>query len=187
MSYIKDEEFIRGNVPMTKEEVRILSIAKMELEDDFNVMDVGAGTGSISIEMSRICKRGQVIGIEKNKEAIKILEKNKEKFKAHNFKIIQGEALEVIQSLNRDFDVVFIGGSGGNIEKIIKMCTSKIKCGGKIVMNFITINNVYKAIETLKELNLEFECIQVSISKTVKNTYMLKGNNPIFIVKGVKK
>ncbi|MCY6372171.1 precorrin-6Y C5,15-methyltransferase (decarboxylating) subunit CbiT [Clostridium ganghwense] len=186
MIYIKDEEFIRGNCPMTKEEVRILSVAKMELREEDRVLDIGAGTGSISIQMSKICRDGSVIAVERDKEAIEVLYKNKEKFQADNLEIIEGEALEAESKIEGSFDGIFIGGSGGNIEEIIKKYSLKLKKGRKIVLNFITIDNLYKAMNTLRQLEFEVECTQVSISKTKGKSYMLFANNPIFILSGRK-
>ncbi|AAK79346.1 cobalt-precorrin-6B (C15)-methyltransferase [Clostridium acetobutylicum] len=182
MIYIKDEEFIRGDCPMTKEEVRILSIAKLEIEEDDTLLDIGAGTGSISIQMSKCTPKGKVIAIEREEKALKVLEKNKEKFKAHNLYIIKGDASQL--NLDESFDGVFIGGSSGNIDKIIKSYALKLKKGGKMVMNFITLDNLYRAIETLKELNFEVECSQIAVSKMRAKSYMMLSNNPIFIVTG---
>lgn len=184
MRYIRDEEFIRGDCPMTKEEVRILSIAKMELEDNFRVLDVGAGTGSISIQAAVICSKGEVTAIEKDEQAIKAINNNVEKFGIKNLKLIEGEALEVTSVIQECFDSIFIGGSGGNLVDIIQDYSQKLKDNGVMVLNFITINNVYKAMETLKQLGFHVECTQVGISKTRGNTYMLMANNPIFIVSG---
>lgn len=184
--YIKDEEFIRGNCPMTKEEIRILSIAKMELKEYYNVLDIGAGTGSVAIQASKLCPQGKVIGIERDEEALEVLYKNKEKFNAQNLTVIAGEALALEPQIDIVFDAVFVGGSGGNIEEIIRNYSLKLKLEGKIVMNFITVDNLYKAMKTLKELNFEVECSQISVSKTKGESYMLFAGNPIFIVCGRK-
>lgn len=182
--YIKDEEFIRGNCPMTKEEIRILSVAKLDLKPHYRVLDVGAGTGSVSIQISKICTEGQVLGIEKDEEALEVINKNKEKFKATNLQLIAGEALEA--EVLGSFDGIFIGGSGGNIEDIIDKFGSKLRPKGKMVLNFITLDNVYKAIDRLKKLKYKIECSQVSISKTEGQSLMLMANNPIFIVTAEK-
>lgn len=182
--YIKDEEFIRGDCPMTKEEIRILSIVKLEIENGDKLLDIGAGTGSISIQMSKCSPKGEVISIEKDKEALKVLYKNKDKFKLDNLSIIEGEALKVEKSINKLFDGIFIGGSGGNIEEIIIRYSQKLKVEGRIVLNFITIDNLYKAMNTLKKLGFKTECIQIGISKTKGSSYMLFSNNPIFILSG---
>lgn len=186
MRYIKDEEFIRGNCPMTKEEIRILAVSKMEIEENHKILDVGAGTGSISIQASKICSKGKVVSIEKEEKAVNVFKKNIEKFNAKNIEMIIGDASKIIEDLNHEFDSIFIGGSGGNLEKIIKDSAARLKFGGNLVLNFITINNVYKAVETLKEIGFVPECMQVAVSKTIKNTYMLKANNPIFIVNAKK-
>ncbi|APH24698.1 TPA: precorrin-6Y C5,15-methyltransferase (decarboxylating) subunit CbiT [Clostridium botulinum] len=186
MRYIKDEEFIRGNCPMTKEDIRILSIAKMNLEENSKILDVGAGTGSISIQAAKICEKGQVIAIEKDEEALDIIKKNKENFNCENLKIIEGEALEVEEHINDSFNSIFIGGSGGNLEEIISRYGNKILNHGTMVLNFITINNLSRALETLKKLNYKTECVQVSISKASGKSNMLIANNPIFIITAIK-
>jgi cobalt-precorrin-6B (C15)-methyltransferase len=186
MRFIKDNEFIRGNCPMTKEEVRILSVVKLELEEDYNVLDIGAGTGSVSIQMAELCKKGKVIAIEKDEEALEVIKQNKEKFKADNLEIVSAEAMEIEPNIVGEVDAIFVGGSGGNIAEIIGKYGNKLKKNRKIVLNFITINNVYKAMEALKELNYEVECVQLQVSKTKGQSYMLMANNPIFVVSGKK-
>lgn len=186
MIFIKDEEFIRGNCPMTKEEVRILSISKLELKEDSNFLDIGAGTGSISVQASKICTSGKVIAIEKDSEALEVLYKNKEKFNCDNLSIIEDEALQCEEGIKTFFDGIFIGGSGGNLQDIIRKYSLKLSVNGKMVLNFITIDNLYKAMEILKELDFKVSCTQVSVSKTRGSSYMMFSNNPIFIVEGSK-
>ena len=103
---------------------------------------------------------------------------------------MSGEAFEVAidnnTSLNTIFDAIFIGGSGGNIQDIIKSYDLKLKDNGKMVLNFITIDNLYKAMSTLKELSYETECMQIGVSKTKGKSYMLFANNPIFILSSKK-
>ena len=187
MRFIKDDEFIRGNCPMTKEEVRILSVAKLELEEDYKVIDIGAGSGSVSIQIAQICKNGKVIAIEKDEDALLVLNKNKEKFNTHNLEILNAEAMEIEPSIIEEFDAIFVGGSCGNIADIIEKYWKKLKKNKNIVLNFITINNVYKAMEALKGLNYEVECVQIQVSKTKGQSYMLIANNPIFVVSGKKR
>ncbi len=184
--FIKDEEFIRGNCPMTKEEIRILSAAKLNLKKDSRVLDIGAGTGSVSIQVAKICTSGEVIGIEKDEEALEVIYKNIEKFNIDNLKVVEGEALASLSKIEGSFDSIFIGGSGGNIEDIIKLYGEKLNEKGKIVLNFITLNNLYKAMSTLKELGYKVKCTEVTISKTRGETFMLMGYNPIFIIEGEK-
>lgn len=179
---IRDEEFIRGNCPMTKEEIRTISISKLNIESGHRLLDIGAGTGSISIQMSKISETGEVIAIEKEEEAVAIIEKNKEKFNADNLKILKGEALSVLEYVEGKFDGIFIGGSSGNIEDIIKIYGQKLKPQKYMVLNFITIDNVYKAIHVLEDLKYETELVQISISKSKGKSHMLLALNPIFII-----
>lgn len=172
---------------MTKEEVRILSVAKLNLRESYRVLDIGAGTGSVSIQMSKICCQGEVIAIEKDEEALEVLHKNKEKFNAFNLSIISKEALEAAKDIEGNFDAIFVGGSGGNLEEIIKVYGDKLKSKRNMVLNFITLDNLYKAMNTLKALNYEVECVQLSVNKTKGKSYMLMANNPIFIVTAVKR
>lgn len=186
MIFIKDEEFIRGNCPMTKEEVRILSIARLELQEGFNVLDIGAGSGSVTVQISKICTKGKVTAIEMDSEALEVLYKNKEKFNCENMNVLEGEALQVESKINDSFNGIFVGGSGGNIEDIIRKYSLKLKDKGKMVLNFITIDNLYKAMKVLKELNFKVECTQVAVSKNKGKSYMLFASNPIFIVAAEK-
>lgn len=187
MRYVRDEEFIRGNCPMTKEEVRILSIAKLELEENHRVLDVGAGTGSVSIQAALICSKGEIVAVERDEDALEVIRQNKEKFNARNLEIVEGDAFEINDRICGMFDSIFIGGSGGSIEGIIKAYDLKLKTGGKFVLNFITLNNLYKAMESLKELKYSVECTQIAVSRTRGQSYMLMANNPIFIVDAKKK
>ena len=186
MIYIKDNEFIRGNCPMTKEEIRILSISKMEVEENSRVLDIGAGTGSISIQLAKICSRGNVVSIEKDEEALRLIELNRKKFDIHNLTVAKGEALKAEGNIDSGFDAIFVGGSGGNIEDIIKRYGLKLKSKSNMVLNFITLDNLYKALNVLRNMNCKVECIQVSINKTRDDSYMMTANNSIFVVKAVK-
>ncbi|OFI06704.1 putative cobalt-precorrin-6Y C(15)-methyltransferase [Clostridium acetireducens DSM 10703] len=186
MNYIKDEEFIRGQVPMTKEEIRILTIAKLGIKENSKVLDVGAGTGSISIQIAKMFKNVEVFAIEKEEEAVGLIHKNKEKFNIDNLSIIKGEAIEVSENINEKFDSIFIGGSKGNIKDIIDIYNKKLNVNGKMVMNFITLSNLEKALSKLEELGYKVECIQVSISKFIGKSLMAKANNPVFILSAEK-
>lgn len=186
MEFIKDEEFLRGDCPMTKEEVRILSIAKLDISEEHRVLDIGAGTGSVTIQAAKMCVKGQVIGIEKDPAALEVIYKNIDKFKASNIKIVEGEALKVLNDIEGKFNRIFIGGSGGNIEDIIINYSRLLKEDGKMVLNFITIDNLYKSMNTLKSLGFKVECSQISVSKTKGRTSMLFANNPIFILEATR-
>ena len=115
---IADTEFIRGNIPMTKEEVRILTLAKAKIKADDIIIDIGAGTGSLSIEAALLATKGKVFALEKNLEGIDLIKKNAEKFQANNITVINAYAPEGMADLPQA-DVIFIGGSGKNLQAII--------------------------------------------------------------------
>lgn len=189
MILIKDSEFIRGNCPMTKEDIRALSIWKMNLKEGSTVLDVGSGTGTITVQASKIARKGVVYSIERDEDAISVTEKNLEKFKCNNVVLNTGDAVDVLETYiedNKKFDSIFIGGSGGNLEKIISMCNELLNFEGTVVMNFITLDNAYKAIEEMKKLNYTVDISQVNISKNRGQSYMMIANNPIYIVQCVR-
>ena len=188
MRFIKDNEFIRGKCPMTKEDVRTLSIVRMDIKEDSKVLDIGAGTGSISIQSALLCPRGKIISIEKNVEASNIIKQNIEKFNVKNVELIIGDANspQVFDKVEGKFDSIFIGGSDGNIEDIISKYSDKLNENGNLVMNFITVINLYKAIEALENNGFSYECIQASTGKLRGKKGMIMANNPIFILKATK-
>ena len=189
MVFIKDEEFIRGKCPMTKEDIRTLSIVKMNLRDDSLVLDVGSGTGSVTVQAAKIAKYGKVLAIEKDDEAYEITESNVRKFECNNVKIIKKEASNALDTLISEglkFDSVFIGGSSGYLEEILLKVNAIIIKNGTIVMNFITLDNAYKAIEVIKNLNYKFEVSLINISKNRGDTLMMIANNPIYIIQCIR-
>lgn len=194
MKFIKDSEFIRGKCPMTKEDIRILTISKLDLDKDSNFLDIGSGTGSITIQASKFIEEGAVFSIERDEEAIRVTKENLKKFNCNNVTLLEGDAIEHMESLSKEikkekiskFDSIFIGGSGGGLEKIINISDEILKEHGVLVLNFITLNNSYNAIEFLKKLEYKTEISLVNISKNRENTYMMISNNPIFIVKAFK-
>lgn len=185
MKFIKDEEFIRGNCPMTKEDIRISSVCKLELEEDSNVLDIGSGTGSITIQCAKIAHKGIVYSLEKDEDAIDVTEKNIEKFNCKNINLCKGEATKYLNQFveeKKTFDSIFVGGSGGGLEEIL-ICSDKLlKNSGKLVMNFITLKNVYEAINIVEKLGYKIDVTMLQVSKTRGKILMLIANNPIFIV-----
>ncbi|WP_252237864.1 precorrin-6Y C5,15-methyltransferase (decarboxylating) subunit CbiT [Clostridium sp. VAP51] len=185
MIFIKDDEFIRGKCPMTKEEIRVISISKMNLKEDSFVLDVGCGTGSITVQASKIAKQGKVLAIEKEEEAYNITKNNVEKFECNNVMVLNKKATNALYALydeEVEFDSIFIGGSSGELEEIIKICDNILSSYGTIVMNFITLDNAYKAIEAMKKLNYKVDVSMVNISKNRGDTLMMISLNPIYII-----
>lgn len=185
---IPDQEFIREDVPMTKEEIRTISISKLRLKEGDIVIDIGAGTGSISIEIARILKKGYVYSIEKEEKAIKLIKDNCKKFKIKNIKIIEGEAPETLKEI-KNINRIIIGGSGGRLNEILEWVETNLKKGGRIVINAITLDTLKNSEKFLEEKKYkDIEIIQVAISKFKEagNSKMLKANYPVFIISGKK-
>jgi len=183
---LPDESFIRGKIPMTKAEIRALTLVKLNIEEKDIIWDIGAGTGSICIEAALNTPSGQVLAIEKNSEAIKLLNLNKEKFKCDNLSIIHGSAPEVFSQLPKPSKVV-IGGSGGNIEHILEYLwlDTEVK---NVVINTITINNTNKVLESLTRLHAKIDASQICVNKieNINGHFMLKSHNPIFIISALR-
>ena len=180
---IKDEEFIRGKAPMTKEEVRTVSLSKLRLTEDSVCYDVGAGTGSLSIEMALRAHQGKVWAIEKKEDAVELIRQNKVKFAADNLEIIEGLAPEALKALPVPTHA-FIGGSSGNLKEIVQILIEK-NPQVRIVINCITLETVSEALETAKEFGFEEnEIVQLSAarSKAIGRYHMMMGENPIYII-----
>ena len=180
---IPDTEFLREKVPMTKEEVRTVSLSKLHLEEDSVCYDVGAGTGSVSIEMASRAWNGKVYAIEKKALAVELLKKNREKFAVENLEIIEGTAPEALKNLEPPTHA-FIGGSSGKMETILRLLLEK-NPSVRIVINCIALETVSETLQCLKTLPVkEEEILQISVSKgkSVGNYHMMMGENPIYII-----
>ena len=184
---INDDEFIRGNVPMTKQEIRILTIAKAKIKPTDIVVDIGAGTGSLSIEAARHAK--QVFAVERSVEGLELIKSNAEKFGIDNIKIINAEAPEGLNFID-SADVVIIGGSGGKMTEILETVDKIISIGGRIVINCIVVQTFVKATDWFKiHKYYSYESIQVQINRieNIGKYDMAKALNPIYIITATKK
>lgn len=179
---MKNNEFIRGKVPITKEEVRAISLNKLNLKNAKTFIDVGAGTGSVSIEAALTYDNLKVIAIERNDVAIDLINQNVNKFNLSNIEVIKDYAPI---DLDVKADGIFLGGTGNNLEEIIKWSKELLIPGGRLVANFILIDNFYDTLDLLKKYNfVNLDVSQLSINKLEKlgSRDYFKPHNPIFII-----
>ncbi len=180
---IPDEFFVRGEVPMTKEEIRSVILSKLKLKDRLTVYDIGAGTGSISIEISFQLKEGKIYAVEKEEKAVNLIEKNKKVFNRKNIEIIKGVAPDVLKNLP-SVNRVFIGGSNGNLKEILDIVDQKLLKNGIIVITAVTLNTLNSAITHLERLDYDLNICNIAVTRTkkIKNYHMLNALNPIYII-----
>jgi precorrin-6B C5,15-methyltransferase / cobalt-precorrin-6B C5,C15-methyltransferase len=182
---IKEEEFVRGKVPMTKSEIRAISISKLYVKENAIIYDIGAGTGSITVEAALLCSKGRVYAIEEKSDAIELIHANVLKFGLDNVTICHGSAPEAMSYLETP-DMAFIGGSKGNLRSIVEVLLLRNK-NIRIVINAITLETLMESLEIFKEYAFEdVEIVQASIAKTkeIGNYHMLMGQNPVFVLSG---
>lgn len=186
---IPDDFFERSeNVPITKEEVRVIQISKARLCPGYTVFDIGCGSGSISIESAIQVESGKVIAIDYDPNAIELTKKNAEKFGLTNISVILGNAKEKILELELA-DAIFVGGTGGDTEEIVKLCQDKLKSGGRIVIGVILIETLYSVLQVLEKLKFDsVDITQITISKSRKTTNgtMMLARNPITVISATK-
>ena len=168
---------------ITKREVRAVSLARMQLRANSVVWDIGAGSGSVGLEAARIAADGYVCAIEKNAADLKNIEMNRVEMGIGNYTAVHAKAPECLESWP-DPDAIFIGGSGGELSSLIEICLTRLRADGYLVMNFVTLENLAQATETLKKLNAYWDVtqIQVSRSQPILNMNRMAAENPVWIV-----
>ena len=176
---ITDGEFIRGKVPMTKEEVRIISLSKLGLTKDAVVYDIGAGTGSVSIEAALAAEDGMVYAIEKKAEAAELIEKNAQKFGAANLTVVRGIAPGAFDGLSAPSHA-FIGGSSGNLKDIIEELKRR-NPQVRIVVNAISLETIAELTELSKRYEMELVTVTIAKASPVGNYQLMTGQNPVMI------
>lgn len=182
---IGDSEFVTGSAPMTKSEVRTVSVGKLNLKDDYIVYDIGAGTGSVSIEAALKLSNGILYAIEKNEEACDLIKENIKKFRTHNIEVINSNAPEGLEELPAP-DACFIGGSSGNMEEIIELILKK-NSSVRVVINAITLESLNEALECMKKYDfkdVEIACVSVAKARELGRYHMMMAQNPIYIISG---
>lgn len=172
---------------ITKKEVRIAILGELALQPEQIVWDIGAGTGSVSIEIARLCPTSQIFAIEKTSIGSSLITQNSQRFQVENIKSINGKAPEVLDNLPK-CDRIFIGGSGGNLVDILQICSHKLTVRGLIVMAFATIEYQLQAINWLSHHNWQYRLLQLQISRStpISNLTRLTPLNPVTIITASK-
>lgn len=183
---LPDEAFIRDKVPITKSEVRAVILSKLDINSDSICYDIGAGSGSVSIEMSRLAYEGKVYAVEKNPLAIELIKKNIHNFNAENIELIFAKAPEGLEHI-LEADKIFIGGSGGELNAVMDIIFASQK-HPTIVISAITLETVAQITDILKkakeyDYDTEVTAINVSKSKEVGPYNMMIAQNMVFIAK----
>ncbi|RGU95788.1 precorrin-6Y C5,15-methyltransferase (decarboxylating) subunit CbiT [Clostridium sp. AF15-17LB] len=182
-AHIEDEAFVRGSVPMTKAEIRTVSLAKLSLTRDAVLYDIGAGTGSVSVEAALRSGEMKVYAVEKNPEAICLLEENRRQFGCDNIEVVEGTAPGGLQALEPPTHV-FVGGSAGNLPEILKVVKEK-NPDVRIVINAASLETIGEVMEAERSGLLSSpEVVQIAASRSRRlgAYHMMTALNPVYIV-----
>jgi cobalt-precorrin-6B (C15)-methyltransferase len=181
---IPDEAFFRGSVPMTKSEVRAITMSKARLRDGMRVLDLGAGTGSFTVEAGLLCPHGTVVALERDLEALAVLAENLRRFEVSNVTVVAGSAPDALAELGR-FDRVLLGGTGGQMAAILAALPGVLVPGGWVVSNTIGLESTVDVLNGLRAAPwTETEIVQVTISRgaPLGNLTRMEPLNPIWVV-----
>ena len=185
---LSDEDFeqrrpLRGQI--TKREVRAVSLYSLGLRPNSIVWDIGAGTGSVSVEAGLIARQGAVFAIERDEHSLSLLQRNVDRWGCGNIRVILGEAPEVLVQLPPP-DSVFIGGSGGNLAGILDVVGQRISRGGHIVANLAALERTQEVYRQLNDTGFATDLVMVSAARgkdLPDGTLRLESLNPVFIVR----
>lgn len=180
---IPDELFERGSAPMTKQEVRAVALAKLRVRSDDTLYDVGAGTGSVTVEMALAASQGKVIAFERDEEGVKLTQRNVRRFGVGNVEVVAGQAPDAFQGKDAP-DAVFVGGSGGSLKDILDaVCAANPAV--RVCVTCVTLETLAQAQELLTaERFTDFDAVCVSVSRATKAGayHLMRALNPVHIL-----
>lgn len=170
-------------IPMTKEEIRVLTLAKARLGPGQTVYDVGAGTGSLTVEAARLVSPGRVYAVEIEPAAVDLVRANAGSFGLRNVELVAGAAPAALAGLPRA-DRVLVGGSGGELVPILEVCLSKLKAGGRLVVNAVTWETLLGAVEFARGRELAAEVVSVNVARLAAagRRQLWRSLNPVYII-----
>jgi len=184
---IPDEEFVTVKKLITKEEIRVVTLAKLKLRHDMTLWDIGAGSGSISIEADHLLPNGRIFAVERNPECRDFIKQNLQKFNARNVTLVDGDAPDCLEELP-DPDRVFIGGSGGHLWDILEQSNRRLSAGGRIVLNAGTLDTLMAATEYFENTGYLLEVTALNISRTqpLSDYKRFEAYHPVYIIAAEK-
>lgn len=185
---IPDKYFIRGDVPLTKEEIRVLTLSKLRVTPESKLLDIGAGTGSISVECGLLAPEGMIYAVEKEVPAVELIRKNCERFGVKNVRLIQGEAPFCLEGMAiPPLDGVVVGGSSGRLKEIVFKARELLRPGARLVINAILLETACEGSAVLKEAGfsgVEMMAVSVARGRVLAGRTALEPLNPVFIIWG---
>ncbi|WP_088241239.1 precorrin-6y C5,15-methyltransferase (decarboxylating) subunit CbiE [Calothrix rhizosoleniae] len=172
---------------MTKREVRTLVLAELSLCPGQVIWDIGAGTGSVAVEIARLCPSSQVYAIEKTAAGHSLISRNCERFQVKNIIPVLGSAPDMLHSLPENCDRVFIGGSGGNLTAILHTCSQRLNSQGIVVIALATMEHINTALSWFQSHDWHYQILQVQLSRSVAvgNLTRLSPLNPVTIITAI--
>jgi precorrin-6Y C5,15-methyltransferase (decarboxylating) len=184
---IDDDEFHTSKKLITKQEVRAVTLAKLQLQDDLVLWDIGAGSSSVSIEASNLMPNGRIYAVEKNPQCIGFINENLKKFCARNIKLIEAFAPDGLDDLP-DPDRVFIGGAGGKLDEVIDTVAQRLKPEGVVVINAVTLDTLTRAVEFLEDqgFTVEATCVNIAKTRNLTEYKMFEAQNPVYVISAWK-
>ena len=187
---LDDREYIQRTPEkglITKQEARALSLAKLRIRPDATVWDIGAGSGSVGLEAARLAPHGHVWAIEKSEGDAANARANAARFRISNYSLFDGKAPEHLDAWPNP-DAVFIGGSGGELDGLINLILARLNPGGRLVMNFVTLENLATATAALSAANVEWDVVQLQASRSqpIVDMHRMAAQNPVWIVTAAK-
>ena len=181
---IADEQFQRGDVPMTKQEIRVFLMAHAMVQPDDVVWDIGAGTGSLSVEAALRATGGSVFAMDGNAEACELVRCNARSFGLDNITVIEAKAPAALTGLP-DPDVVFVGGSGGNLAQILEASAKRLKPGGRLIITAVLVETLHDTLQFTSQLAgfaVEACGLQITRVEPVGRRHMLRALNSVYAV-----
>jgi precorrin-6Y C5,15-methyltransferase (decarboxylating) CbiT subunit len=186
---IPDEWFEQlPGIPLSKREVRVLILSHLRLQPDSVLWDIGAGTGTIPIEVGLLCPQGQIIAVERDEEVASLIRRNCDRFNVFNVNVVEGSAPDCLKDLDAIPDCILIEG-GRSIKDLLREAWRHLKTGGRIVVTATNFENLYAVSESLAELQVRnIEVVQSAVNRleTRGNHQVFVALDPIFVMSGEK-